>query len=313
MTVRPLGSERRLGRLLAMLPWLMERGEAPLTEVAARFAMSEADVVADLELVAMCGLPPYVDEMIDVFVDEGTVFVGVPRLFTKPLRLTAPEGFTLLTAARAALELPGVDPDGALARGVAKLAAALGPSATDDDTAGVVIDLDRPPLTDELVDHVASGRVLRIEYYSPARDEITARVVTPRLVHTDSDNWYLRADDERSGERRSFRIDRIEAIEPTGEVVAIEAIESPEPFFSEADLPTVTLRLEPGARWVVEEYPMRTVTVLEGGALEATFAVASDRWIDRLLLRLGPDAAVVGDPALESRARVAAERILARY
>ena len=92
-----------------MLPWLMERGEVPLAEVAERFRLTEDEVAADLELVAMCGLPPFVDELIDVFIDEGTVFVGVPRLFTRPLRLNSTEAFELLAAARAAMELPGAD------------------------------------------------------------------------------------------------------------------------------------------------------------------------------------------------------------
>ena len=74
----------------------------------------------------MCGLPPFVDELIDVFIDDEIVFVGVPRLFTKPLRLTAPEGFALLDRGRAAMQLPGADPDSPLGRGLAKLAAALG-------------------------------------------------------------------------------------------------------------------------------------------------------------------------------------------
>ena len=42
------------------------------------------------------------EKLLDVFIDEGKVVVGVPRLFTKPLRLTAPEAFALLTAAEAA-------------------------------------------------------------------------------------------------------------------------------------------------------------------------------------------------------------------
>ena len=91
-------AEERLSRLLVMLPWLMERGEAPLADVARRFGLTPAEVARDLELAAMCGLPPFVDEMIDVFIDDDTVFVGVPRLFTRPLRLTAPEGFALVAA-----------------------------------------------------------------------------------------------------------------------------------------------------------------------------------------------------------------------
>ena len=96
----PRKAEDRLRRLLVMLPWLMEVGEVPLAEVSERFDMTDAEVQKELELVAMCGLPPFVDEMIDVFVDDGIVFVGIPRLFTRPLRLTAPEGFSLLSSAR---------------------------------------------------------------------------------------------------------------------------------------------------------------------------------------------------------------------
>ncbi len=103
----PRNAEDRLRRLLVMLPWLMEVGQVSLAEVARRFDMTEAQVQRDLELVAMCGLPPFVDEMVDVFVDDGIVYVGIPRLFTRPLRLTAPEAFSLLTSARAAMELSG--------------------------------------------------------------------------------------------------------------------------------------------------------------------------------------------------------------
>ena len=131
-------AEDRLRGLLVMLPWLMERGEVPLAEVARHFRMPPEQVVADLELAAMCGLPPFVDEMIDVFIDDDTVVVGVPRLFTRPLRLTAPEGFALVAAGRAAMQLPGADPEGPLGRGLQKLAAALG-----DD--GVVVDIPIEP------------------------------------------------------------------------------------------------------------------------------------------------------------------------
>ena len=135
---RPTGD--RLRRLLVMLPWLMERGEVSVAEMCRRFELSEQELVKDLELAAMCGLPPFVDEMVDVFIDDGMVFAGVPRLFTRPLRLTAPEGFALLAAARVAMQLPGADADGALARALHKLAAALG-----DD--GVVVDAPQPPAT----------------------------------------------------------------------------------------------------------------------------------------------------------------------
>ena len=198
MTARrgPRRSAERLRRLLVMLPWLMERGEVPVAEMAARFELTEAELVGDLELAALCGLPPFIDEMIDVFIDEGVVFAGLPRLFTKPLRLTAPEGFALLTSARAAMQLPGADPDGSLARALAKLAGVLG-----DD--GVVVDVPQPPATADLAAAVNDNARLRVRYWSANRDEASDREITPRSIFLDRGHWYVIADDGRSGESRA--------------------------------------------------------------------------------------------------------------
>ena len=314
----PRNAEDRLRRLLVMLPWLMEVGEAPLVDVARRFEMTESQVQSDLELVAMCGLPPFVDEMVDVFVDDGIVFVGIPRLFTRPLRLTAPEAFSLLTSARTAMELPGADAAGALGRGLAKLAAVLADAglATGggdvDDIAGVVVDLARPEFADDLVQSAASGTELEISYYSPARAEITRRSIVPRHVYADAGNWYVSADDDRSQSRRTFRIDRIESIVATGRTMDVEATTSPGRFFEDADLDRATIRVSPDARWVLDQYPIDAVVELADGWAEARLPVSSDRWLAKLLIRLGPDVVLI-EPAGESPAVAIARRALDRY
>ncbi len=313
----PRNAEDRLRRLLVMLPWLMETGEVPLAEVARRFDMTETQVQDDLELVAMCGLPPFIDEMIDVFVDDGVVFVGVPRLFTRPLRLTAPEAFSLLASARAAMQLPGADHDGALGRGLAKLAAVLADAgiatANDtDDTAGVVVDLARPELTDVLAESAATGSELAITYFSPARAEMSSRAIVPRHVYTDGGHWYVVADDDRSHSRRTFRVDRIESAEATGRTVEVESTSPPERFFDDVDVPRATIRFGPDARWVLDQYPVDEVAESGDGWVEARLPVASERWLARLLIRLGPDAVLV-EPANENPAAAVARTVLARY
>jgi len=309
----PLPAERRLSRLLVMLPWLMERGEVPLADVARRFGMTDDEVAAELELAAMCGLPPFVDEMIDVFIDDETVYVGVPRLFTKPLQLTAPEGFALLTAGRAAMELPGADPESPLGRGLAKLAAALG-EAPDDGA--LVVELAPTPLVDRFVDAVRRVERVRIRYWTASRDEVTDRELTPRHVFHERGDWFVSGDDHRSGEHRTFRIDRVESFEALG--VFDDPVEGDLPASSVAwsadeSLPRVTVRLAPAARWVVEQYPVDEVRELGDGRLEATFAVMSERWLERLLLRAGVAAEVVEPVAYRTLARDAARRVLARY
>ena len=71
MTTRPPAGDR-LRRLLAILPWLADRGAVPISELASQFEMPESEVVALLELAACCGLPPYTpDQLIELIVTAG--------------------------------------------------------------------------------------------------------------------------------------------------------------------------------------------------------------------------------------------------
>lgn len=297
----------RLSRLLVMLPWLMEQESVPVREVAERFDLSEAEVTADLQLAAMCGLPPYSDELVDLYIDDDTIYPGVPRLFTKPLRLTAAEGFALLAAGRAALAMPGGDPAGPLARGLNKIAQVLGGDA-------VVVDLDTPAAAITIVEAVRRLERLDIRYWSAARNEMTERQITPRRVFHDRGEWYVVASDHRSGEQRTFRIDRIESISPTGvfDDPVDELDDGPPRWFDDPSIPRVRLRLAPAAQWVAERYPVDSAERLSDGTMEVVMPVASERFLARLLVRLGPDA-TTDDPDVSERAAAAAAAVLDRY
>jgi predicted DNA-binding transcriptional regulator YafY len=307
-------AEARVRRMLLMLPWLTARGEVALDEVARRFDLTPEQVEADITWVSMCGLPPYVDEMIDVFVDDGAVHVGVPRLFARPLRLTAPEAFALLTAGRAAMELPGADPGGALARGLGKLAEVLG-----DDASGVTLELRPPAAADDLADAVRRVERLELDYWSPVRDTVSPREVTPRRVFSDRGFWYLRADDHTSGESRTFRLDRIEHYRRLG--VFDDPVDDGESgddstWFSDAAVPRVTLWLDEPAFWVAERYPVDAVSDVDGADAPARLVrlpVSSERWLERLLVRLGNLASVVEPDEWRPLGVDAAQRILRRY
>lgn len=305
----PRSANERLRRLLVMLPWIMERGEVPVAEVAERFGTTEAEVIADLERASMCGLPPFEPgDLIDLFVDDGVVHAGPPRFFTRPLRLTTPEGFALLVAGRAALQLPGADPEGPLARALDKLAAGLG-------AAGVEIDLPRPELVDVLVAAVEDRARLRVRYWSARSDAASDRVIDPLAVFTDRGLWYVIVDDHASGEERTFRIDRIDATERTGEHFEGRQVSPPaaDAWFASADLPRVTLRLEPDGMWLTERYPTDSVDVLPEGAARAVLPVTSEAWLARLLVRAGRAAQVEAPEVWRDLRRSTAARLLERY
>jgi proteasome accessory factor C len=310
VTRGPRRAQERLRRLLVMLPWLMERGQASVAEMAARFGLSEAHLVEDLELASLCGLPPYVDELVDVWIEDGVVRVGVPRLFTRPLRLTATEGFALLAAGRAALALPGADPDGPLGRALDKLAAALG-----EADPVLAVDLDRPPLLDVVREAVEGRRRLEVRYYSAWRDELTERTIDPQAVFAERGQWYVVADDSRAGAERRFRVDRIERAEATGEGFEHRDVAVPIGAWFEdgAGATMATLRLPATAAWVAETYPVADANRQPDGSLVVRLPVAGERWLERLLVRAGPEAAVLAPPEWADLGRAAAARLLARY
>lgn len=297
----------RLQRLLLVLPWLMERGSTPVSEVAERFGLTDDQVVRDITLASLCGLPPYVDEMLDVVVDEGMVWVGVPRIFTRPLALTAREGTALLVAVRAALALPGADPAGPLARAADKLAAALGRPALD-------VELDRPPMLGAVEQAVRDHERLAVTYYSASRDALTARTIEPLAVFADRGNWYVTADDDRSGQERHFRVDRLHECRPTGEHFTPRPVDPviERGWFADGPSTEVVLWVTGEGRWVVETYPVVSVEA-DGDGLRVRLPVASERWLARLLLRLGPRARVLEPATLAGVGREAAVLVLTRY
>jgi proteasome accessory factor C len=304
---RPAGE--RLRRLLVMLPWLMDRGQVPVDEVARQFGLTAAEVQRDIEMVAMCGLPPYVDEMVDVFIDEGTVFAGVPRLFSKPLRLTAPEGVALLIAGRAAMQLPGAEPSSSLGRALDQLASALG----DDGT--TVVELGSSPLAELLSAAAARHERVTLRYWTPSRDEVSDRVVTARQVAVVQGRWYLVADDVANGEERVFRLDRIETATPLGVSDAPRTVtrKLDGDWFVGTDLPTARLTLTQSGAWVAERHPTRLAERRSDGTWRIELVVVDEGWFADLLVRLGPAVLDVEPASWRARAADRAAAVLALY
>jgi proteasome accessory factor C len=288
----------------------MERGEVPVAEAAARFGVTPEQLIHDVELAALCGLPPYLDEMIDLYVDGDVIHAGVPRLFTRPLRMTAREGFSLLAAGRAALELPGADAAGPLASALDKVQAALGGVPV------LQVDVPRPPLLDAVQAATDEGRRLRVAYFVANRGERTERTVDPLAVASDRGHWYLQAFDHASGEERWFRIDRIVELEATGEAATAArppGTEGPDWLRHFADATVARLRIVRDGAWMTERYPVISVTEDGPDHLLVELPILSTRWLERLLLRLGPTAEVIDPPELRGVGQAAAARVLARY
>lgn len=304
-------AEARLARLLSLVPWVAAREGPPVSEVCARFGYTERELVDDLQLLFMCGLHPYTpDVLIDADVTDGRVWIRYAEYFSRPLRLTPAEGLALLAAGSTLLAAPGGDADGPLARGLAKLARALG---VDTDPAVEVLLALAPAESVRPLEEAIGGRhQVEIEYYAFGRDEWTRRVVDPYALFSAGGQWYLSAYCHLVDDERLFRVDRISHVEPlaTGFSPPEQAPALTVYQASPGD-DRVTLDLGPGARWVAEHYPVEHAEETGDGFLRVTLAVSHRAWMERLLLRLGPRARMVsGDEGLGPEA---ARRLLARY
>ncbi|HEX2274817.1 MAG TPA: WYL domain-containing protein [Acidimicrobiales bacterium] len=306
-----LSADERLQRILSLVPWVAANDGPTIAEVCSRFGCTEDELLDDLQLLFLCGLHPYTpDVLIDVDVADGRVWIRYADYFARPLRLTPSEGLALLAAGTTLLAAPGADPDGPLARGLAKLAEALGVDA--EESVEVSLGLAPPETLEVLSGAAARHRQVEIEYYAFGRDEWTRRVVDPYAVFSAGGQWYLSAWCHAVADERLFRVDRVrEAVElETGFEPPARRPEL-SVYRARPDDPRVTLDLAPSGRWVAEQYPTEAVEELGDGHLRVTLAVSERPWLERLLLRLGPAARVVdGDP---DAGRAAACRVLARY
>ena len=306
----------RLRRMLLMVPWLLESGGSTVTELAERFGVSEDDIVRDLTLVMCCGVPPYgAEHMITVVLDDdGSVLAWKGPFFTRPMRLTPSEGFAVLAAGRTLLAVPGAEAEGPLATALAKLEGALGAAGGGRS---VSVDLEAPPLLGAVREAVASRSRLAVEHFAAWRDEVTSRVIDPYVVFSQEGRWYVAAADSLRGAVRHFRVDRLASAVPTGETFEVPPdapTNPPERAFTGGPEVVEVVVVVPGsARWVAEAYEPLDVEELPDGRLRLRLAVAGERWLERLLLRVGPSAVVESPPELTGLGAAAARRLLARY
>jgi proteasome accessory factor C len=304
-------TSQRLRRLLAVVGWLAQVGEAPIADVARRFSMDEGELIRELELAACCGVPPYTpDTLMEIEVSETSVRAFLPSEFARPRRLTPAEGFAVAASARLIMAVPGPD-DAALRRALAKLEAALG------SREAIGMDVDAPSSLAAVRVACDAGQFVEIDYHSASRDELTTRVVEPVQVITTDGHWYLDAFCRRAGDMRRFRVDRIGAVrvtEDTGERPARSPRAAEDAFLPGPGAVEVQLHLGKGAQWVPESVPVRGMgRAPDGTVTDVILDVAGMAWFERLLLQLGPDASVIRPAELTDLGARAARKVLRLY
>ena len=305
----PRSSEVRVSGLLRMLPWLMKQKRVSVAKMAKQFSMSESDLIEDIEMASMCGVPPYTPfELTDIYIDDGYIFVGVNKRFERSLELTSSEAFGLNLMAAAAKELPGFTRGKDLKSAVKKLRKVLGDDVVD-------VDIESPVFLPVVTEAASSGQRVRMTYWTPARNEESERTITVRTVFVDRGHWYIRADDDASNDSRHFRVDRIRSVSLLNEFVAVSdaTAQIPAWFADVSGSETVTAQVAASAAWVVETYPCTVREERADGSYLIDIVSNSEHWLGRLLLRAGGAITVVAPIEMASVQARTAKAVLARY
>lgn len=312
---------RRLQRILVLLPYAIRHPGVSIDELSGKFGVKKQELVSDLNLVFLCGLPGYgPGDLIDVAVEEDRVFVTMADYFAAPLKLTPAEAVALYAGAAALAELPEMAEADALRRALVKLGRALGAGG----------DRDAPPIQvtattgagahlQTMRDALQSSRRLELAYFSASRGELTTRTVDPWGLFTALGRWYLIAFDHLSGEERMFRADRIRSA-----TVSEEAAEVPAEFDADRyrgafvhrrhEGPFMEMEISPSvARWFEEYYPVEESSVLPDSWTSVRLAYSGARWAATLLLQLGEDVRNVRPPEVLDAARELARAIARRH
>ncbi|QIQ02308.1 helix-turn-helix transcriptional regulator [Streptomyces liangshanensis] len=208
----------RIDRLVAVLLLLQRRERVTAAEVARELEVSERTARRDLDALAMAGVPLYATQGRG----GGWRLVGGAR--TDLSGLTAGEARALfLVAGPASAATPTVK------AALRKLVHALPePFRAHAEAAASSLVMDPrqwgagrvehrpPPFLDALQDAVIRGVQVRLGYVDGKGAE-TARTVHPLGIVAKGPSWYLVSDTEAG--RRTFRIDRVSSVDPTGDPV----------------------------------------------------------------------------------------------
>jgi proteasome accessory factor C len=304
-----MSAATRVARMLALVPWLLERPGASVAETAEVFGVDRATVLEDLDTIGFCGLPGLGGgDLFEVDIIEDRILVRMADELRRPLRLTPVEALRLvLTGESVAAALDEDLP--ALRSALERIREAIGLPPT------IAVDLDHA--ADHVLDSVRRAirerRVLLLHYASRGDATPTERRVAPRTLHVWRGSWYVQGHDAAVDDERTFRLDRVVAVEVLDELADPGGAPLRPPRYEPGpDDVEVEMILGPPARWVGEAVVAEQTEELDGGRLRVRLWTDAPRWVGELVLAGAPHVEVLGPPELAEdvarRARAAAAR-----
>lgn len=200
-------------RLLDLVPYIVAHPGISITELAKEFSISRDEVLKDLNLLFLCGLPGYTPlELIDISFDEESVVIRDPQNLAAPRNLNESEAL-IARIALAALEESTPKTSAAYPQIIAlreKIAKAFSSSIP---ASAITFTLDKERATLEAIE-IAIKQELDLEmiYNNVTKDSSSRRSITPISIIAEDKRTLVNAYCHSAKALRTFNLSQISEI-----------------------------------------------------------------------------------------------------
>ncbi len=316
-----------INKILMLLPYVISRGGAKISEICEDFNVSKEELMYWIEKILWyCGLPHYGPlELIDYSI-EGDVlnFIGADY-FNKPLRITRNEALVLLIACKALVNSGVIVETRSLMNALHKIQNTLEKDVSEEiNDVRKRIEVEMKNFSKKWLKILEKGIIQRrnliLHYYSYSRDTVSTREVEPLSLIWANGNWYLQAFCHLAGDFRFFMLDRILNVTVTRRKCKSEVK-------GELHLPMAVCEYSPGkedytvelifsdrmALPFLEGLPQAELTEESDRSLRVKFQTKNLSWVANSLLKFGERVKVVSPEELKLLLREKAEKLVKYY
>jgi len=309
----------RFARLLALVPFLQSHQGIPISQAAESMGVSEKELLADLHLLWVCGLPGYThSELIDLEFESGRITIENADTLAKPLSLTSDEVIALSMGLAMLAALPKNDLSDDLRSAQIKIQAmALQAAELTQLTKQVMVIPASLEAEDTahllaLENAITNKKQIEIDYYVASRDEMTTRIIEAERIRLVDGVSYVDAWCQTADAARIFRLDRIFRTELLATAHSHES-DTFSQFQEPGPQPEYQIALAPTGRWILEQYGAQLLANQTSSKASATIPVGDRNWLLRLALSAGGDLEIMSEAELQDDLIYLARLALANY
>ena len=283
----------RTARALDLIPFLLEHQGISVAELAAEFQVTQIQIMEDLNLLFVCGLPGYTPlELIDMNFEDGFVTVSDPQVLDKPRKLSKPELTTLLVS----LEVMKTFAKSTVRKEIADLQLKLQSVLDRKPTIDVVVKESIDSKLEEILYAIEKGSAVDIHYLSAHSDKESWRKIIPNRVYFEGRHAYVESWCITSQGERVFRLDRILELRLDAKAY-VPGVENPDL----GKVEEISLFVSNAARIFLEENAsIIAATEWVSNGYQVSVSAIDQGWLVRTIAGFGPEIAVTQPLALKN-------------